>query len=304
MENAKETTQNKDHPIDVRVNAQGLLALVKGSPLGIVAFDLEGNIRLWNKAAEKISGWLEEEVLGQSIRIISKDSWGKFEEFRRRTLLREQLESVPVHATRKDGTDIIISYSAAPVLDPQNQVIATVVVLNDITEKATLEAALTDSLKKMTRMVDETVSALASAIEKRDPYTAGHQQRVAKLASTIAREMDRFDDDRIKGILTAASIHDIGKLYVPAEILCKPGILSGNEFGLIKDHPQAGFEILKDIEFPWPIATIVRQHHERFNGSGYPAGLTGEDILPEAAIIGVADVVEAMSSHRPYRAGK
>ena len=139
MENAKETTQNKDHPIDVRVNAQGLLALVKGSPLGIVAFDLEGNIRLWNKAAEKISGWLEEEVLGQSIRIISKDSWGKFEEFRRRTLLREQLESVPVHATRKDGTDIIISYSAAPVLDPQNQVIATVVVLNDITEKATLE---------------------------------------------------------------------------------------------------------------------------------------------------------------------
>ena len=269
-----------------------------------MAFDLEGNIRLWNKAAEKISGWLEEEVLGQSIRIISKDSWGKFEEFRRRTLLREQLESVPVHATRKDGTDIIISYSAAPVLDPQNQVIATVVVLNDITEKATLEAALTDSLKKMTRMVDETVSALASAIEKRDPYTAGHQQRVAKLASTIAREMDRFDDDRIKGILTAASIHDIGKLYVPAEILCKPGILSGNEFGLIKDHPQAGFEILKDIEFPWPIATIVRQHHERFNGSGYPAGLTGEDILPEAAIIGVADVVEAMSSHRPYRAGK
>lgn len=156
----------------------------------------------------------------------------------------------------------------------------------------------------MDRVVEEIVSALAAAIGKRDPYTAGHQQRVAQLACAIAEEIGGFDHDRLKGLRMAATIHDLGKLYIPAEILAKPGRLTELEFSLIKTHAQAGFEILAGIEFPWPVARIVHQHHERYDGSGYPYGLAGDDILPEARIVGVADVVEAMSSHRPYRPGK
>jgi HD-GYP domain-containing protein (c-di-GMP phosphodiesterase class II) len=177
-------------------------------------------------------------------------------------------------------------------------------VIYDITKKMKLEADLKDSLEKMSRVVDETISALAVAIEKRDPYTAGHQQRVAGLACAIAGELGGFDDDRIKGLKMAATIHDIGKLYVPSEILTKPGQLTELEFGLIKTHPQAGYDILQDIEFPWPVARIVQQHHERLDGSGYPLGLKGDNILLEARILGVADVIEAISSHRPYRLGK
>jgi len=141
---------------------------------------------------------------------------------------------------------------------------------------------------------------MASVVEKRDPYTAGHQRRVAKLAQAIAREM-RLSEDDCTGIHVAASIHDIGKIYVPAEFLSKPGTLSESERAIIGNHPNVGYDILKDIEFPWPIAEILLQHHERLDGSGYPDGLTGDDIMLEARILAVADVVEAMSSHRPYR---
>lgn len=144
------------------------------------------------------------------------------------------------------------------------------------------------------------ISAVALTVETRDPYTAGHQARVAELACTIAGEMG-LPYDRTEGIRLAGVIHDLGKIYVPAEILNRPGKLTPIERELIHVHPQVGFNILKDISFPWPIADIVYQHHERMNGKGYPAGLTGKDILLEARIIAVADVVEAMSSHRPYR---
>lgn len=289
---------------DVEMNARGLSALVKSSPLGILAIDLDGNIRLWNKAAEEISGWREDEVLGRSIKVLSEDRWEAYEKLRRQTLQMEVFRSVPLKSTRKDGSEIRISYSTAPVLDAESRVIGTMAVLYDITEKIALETALKDSLEKMKRVVDETVNALAAAIEKRDPYTAGHQQRVARLACAIAGEMGGFDDDRMKGLRTAALIHDIGKLYVPSELLSKPGQLTDMEFGLIKTHPQAGYEILREIEFPWPVARIVRQHHERWDGSGYPSGLAGDEILLEARIVGVADGVEAMSFHRPYRPGK
>lgn len=299
----KENSEEVWHP-DVRMNAQGLSELVKSSPHGILAIDINGNIRLWNKAAEGICGWREDEVLGRSIKVLSENGWEAYEELRRRTLQMEVFNSLPMRATRKDGSNILISYSTAPVLDEEGRVVGTMAVIYDITEKMNLETALKDSLEKMIRVVDETVNALASAIEKRDPYTAGHQQRVAELACAIVGEMDNFDDDRIKGVKTAAMIHDIGKLYVPIEILSKPGQLTDLEFGLIKTHPQAGYEILQEIEFPWPIARIVQQHHEHFDGSGYPGGLVGDDILLEARVVAVADGVEAMSSHRPYRPGK
>ncbi|MBU2521461.1 MAG: HD domain-containing protein [Proteobacteria bacterium] len=134
----------------------------------------------------------------------------------------------------------------------------------------------------------------------RDPYMDSHHKRVSQLACAIAREMN-LPDEQIEGIRVAGNIHDIGKISVPMEILSKPGRVNKSEFGIIKNHAQAGYDILKTIEFPWPIAQIVLQHHERMDGSGYPKGLLGKKMLIEARILGVADVVEAMASHRPYR---
>jgi len=141
---------------------------------------------------------------------------------------------------------------------------------------------------------------IASTVEVRDPYTAGHQQRVAQLAVAIAKEM-RLPEDQVEGIKFAGVIHDLGKIKVPAEILSKPGKLSKAEFELLKGHPQSGYDILKAMDFPWPIAEIVLQHHERIDGSGYPDGLKGDETRVEARILAVADVVESMTSHRPYR---
>jgi HD-GYP domain-containing protein (c-di-GMP phosphodiesterase class II) len=147
----------------------------------------------------------------------------------------------------------------------------------------------------------DTVNAIATIVEMRDPYTAGHQQRVAALAKAIAIEMKLSADD-IEAIEIGGIVHDVGKIKIPAEILSKPGTINDIEYSLIKAHPQAGYDILKVIDFPWPIAQMVLQHHERLNGSGYPAGLKDGEILLGARILSVADVVEAMSSHRPYRA--
>jgi PAS domain S-box-containing protein/putative nucleotidyltransferase with HDIG domain len=289
---------------DVKVSDEGLSAIVKSSPVGIIAIDVDGIIRFWNRAAEEILGWREDEVLGRSTEVLSDCQHEAYENIRRRTLKKEIFTSVPVRAFKKDRSIIHISCSAAAVYDENNHVVGTVMILFDITAKMELESALKANLEKMGRVVDETVEALASAVESRDLYTAGHQNRVAFLACAIAGEMEGIGNDQMKGIRTAAILHDIGKLCIPFEILNKPGYLEDIEFALIIKHPQTAYDILKGIEFPWPVARIVQQHHERLNGSGYPAGLAGDAILPEARIIGVADVVEAMSSHRPYRPGK
>jgi PAS domain S-box-containing protein len=164
------------------------------------------------------------------------------------------------------------------------------------------EEQLHQTLDRLKKAVGTTIQVLGTASEARDPYTAGHQKRVADLARTIATEMD-LSTNTIEGIRMAGSIHDIGKLSIPAEILSKPTKLTDLEFSLIKEHPRSGYEMLKDVESPWPLAEIVYQHHERMNGSGYPRNLKGDDILIEARIMAVADVVEAMASHRPYRPG-
>ena len=156
------------------------------------------------------------------------------------------------------------------------------------------------SLEKMHRLLLDTVDGLAASLEIRDPYTAGHQKRVAMLAVEIAKEMG-LSADQIEGISVAGTIHDIGKIAIPSEILSKPGKISEVEFALIKSHSQVGYDIIKNIEFPWPVGKIILQHHERMDGSGYPQGLKGDEIILAARIIAVADVVEAMSSHRPYR---
>jgi len=159
-----------------------------------------------------------------------------------------------------------------------------------------LQATLNDLRKAMQGIIH----VMVLTIESRDPYTAGHQHRVTLLASTLAQEMGLSEKD-VEGVKMASLIHDLGKISVPSEILSKPGKLTEIEFNLVKTHPQSGYEILKNITLPWPIAQIVLQHHERLDGSGYPLGLKDKEILLEAKIIGVADVVEAMASHRPYR---
>ena len=171
-----------------------------------------------------------------------------------------------------------------------------------LAERNQADAELKHSFEKLRRAQDQTVVALASASEIRDPYTSGHQQRVTKLACSIAENMS-LTENFIEGLRIAGLLHDIGKISVPAEILSKPGKITQDEYNIIKQHCQIGYEILKGIEFPWPVAQIVLQHHEKMNGSGYPQGLTGEEILLEARILSVADVIEAMSSHRPYRPG-
>jgi len=172
----------------------------------------------------------------------------------------------------------------------------------DIREREHAEEQLQQTLESLRKAVSATVQVMVSAVETRDPYTAGHQLRSANLAQAIATEMG-LPQDKIEGIRMAGSIHDIGKLSIPAEILSKPTKLSEIEFSLIKEHARQGYEILKNVESPWPLAEIVRQHHERMDGSGYPRNLKRTEILIEARILAVADVVEAMASHRPYRPG-
>jgi putative nucleotidyltransferase with HDIG domain len=173
-------------------------------------------------------------------------------------------------------------------------------IVASVLENAHLFKKTKEAFDKLQRTLDETVYALALTTEKRDPYTAGHQQRVAQLSCAIAKEIG-MPEDQIEGTRVAGVLHDIGKISVPAEILSKPGRITEIEFSIIKTHAQVGYDILKTIEFPWPVAQIMLQHHERMDGSGYPAGLTGKDILQEARILNVADPVEAMTSHRPYR---
>jgi putative nucleotidyltransferase with HDIG domain len=177
---------------------------------------------------------------------------------------------------------------------------ATLNFVRDITVQKKAEEELRTSVDKLRKITGATIQAMAQTVEVRDPYTAGHQKRVADLARAIATRMG-LSSDRVDGIRMAGVIHDIGKISVPAEILSKPGLLTPLEFSLIKTHSQIGYNLLKDIEFPWDIATMVLQHHERLDGSGYPQGVAGERILLEARILTVADVVEAMASHRPYR---
>ncbi|MEW5837722.1 MAG: HD domain-containing phosphohydrolase [Pseudomonadota bacterium] len=173
--------------------------------------------------------------------------------------------------------------------------------LEDLVEERTKN--LLEAQKRLRSSMLDFVASLGATIEVRDPYTAGHQRRVAHLAVAIAREL-QWPEDRLEGLYLASVVHDFGKIKVPAEILTKPGRLSDLEFGFIKQHPETGYEILKSVDFPWPIAKIVLQHHERLDGSGYPYGLKQDQILPEAKVLSVADVVEAMVSHRPYRAAR
>lgn len=200
-----------------------------------------------------------------------------------------------------DGTKIYFNSVSNVVLsDKDGTPTAVVKVSKDVTDYQHALEELHHSMELLRKNLSGTIQAIAMTVETRDAYTAGHQKRTTNLARAIAQELG-LPKDRVDAIRMAGVIHDLGKISVPAEILSKPGSITDIEFSLIKNHPRTGYDILKGIEFQWPIADIVLQHHERLDGSGYPQGLQGNDILLEARIIGVADVIEAMASHRPYR---
>jgi PAS domain S-box-containing protein/putative nucleotidyltransferase with HDIG domain len=200
--------------------------------------------------------------------------------------------------TTKNGRKIIVEASSQ-LFEYRNKPIV-ITMARDISQRKKTEEELQRSCQSLQQVMNDTITTMASLVELKDPYTAGHQVRVSKLACAIAQEIG-LSTDQIDGIRAAGLVHDIGKISIPSEILSKPGMLNETEFTMIKTHPLVGYEILKKIEFPWPVAQTVQQHHERLNGSGYPYGLFGNDISIEARIISVADIVEAMATHRPYR---
>jgi PAS domain S-box-containing protein len=201
---------------------------------------------------------------------------------------------------RKDMSTIWVEATLSFLRDADGRPIGMLSMTRNINARKQAEEELQQSFEKLRKSLGATVNAISLTVEMKDPYTSGHQQRVSDLSRAIATEMG-LSADRQDFVRTASSIHDIGKIALPAEILSKPTKLTELEFSLIKTHAQIGYDILKDIEFPWPVADVVLQHHERMNGSGYPQGLKGENILLEARILAIADVVEAIASHRPYR---
>ena len=221
------------------------------------------------------------------------------EHYRRSELLEEAYEATgPFSFPGREQR--WLHFTSAAVRSPLGDLIGAVETMTDVSPLKRAEEELKLTVEKLRKATAGIIRAIDMIVETRDPYTAGHQHQVARLAEAIAKEMG-LPADTVEAIYVAASIHDLGKIYVPAEILSKPGHISDIEREIIRTHPQVGYDILKTIDFPWPIAEIVLQHHERIDGSGYPRGLRDGAIRIEAKIIGLADVVESMGSHRPYR---
>lgn len=204
---------------------------------------------------------------------------------------------------RKDGSITWVREENRPVYDENNNIVYFLGVLTDDNDRITTRMELQKTNEMLKRTFKQTIEVLAETAGRRDPYTASHQKRVAELAFEIGKKLD-LDDNRLEGLYLAAIVHDLGKISIPAEILTKPSGLTEIEFSIIKTHPESSYDILSKVHTSWPIAEIAWQHHERLDGSGYPRGLKGKDILKEAKIIAVADIVEAVSAHRPYRAGR
>jgi len=287
----------------LRENEESLRGFLENAPDGVYMSDLEGNFLYGNRKCEEIIGYRREELIGKNfleLNLLSENSLNKAAQ-----LLQANMEGKPtgpdeIELISKEGRLIPVEINTNIVQRMGQRIVLSFV--RDITERKRAEGELQRTLESLKKAVGTTIQVMVSAVETRDPYTSGHQIRSADLARAIATEMG-LPQEKIDGIQMAGSIHDIGKLSIPAEILSKPTKLSDIEFRLIKEHARQGYEILKDVESPWPLAEIVRQHHERMDGSGYPRNLKGEEILIEARILAVADVVEAMASHRPYRPG-
>ena len=296
-------TDRKQAEESLRESGNFFKEITENSSDVIIITDKNGDIKYCSPSIERFTGYKPEELIGRNaLTLIHPDDVKRaVGDFGKAILTIDSAIPNAFRIVHKEGSERYFGGLGKNLLD--NPSIAGFIMnIRDITERKLAEEKLKDTLESLRKAVGTTVQVMVSAVETRDPYTAGHQIRSADLARAIATEMG-LSSEKIEGIRMAGSIHDIGKLSVPAEILSKPTKLSDLEFGLIKEHARQGFEILKDVASPWPLAEIVHQHHERMDGSGYPRNLKGEEILIEARVLTVADVVEAMASHRPYRPG-
>ncbi|MDO9229365.1 MAG: PAS domain S-box protein [Syntrophales bacterium] len=284
--------------------------IMRTSPAGITVADRDGRIVFANKRAEEILGLSLDKITGltyDSPEWLITDFDGNPFPIENLPFAKVISSGSPVYGIRHtinspEGRRVYLSINGAPIFDEKGNINEVVFTIDDVTEQRRAEEKINETIEKLRRGFDDTIRAMAMIVEQRDPYTAGHQERVANLSVTIAQDLN-LSEEQISGIRMAGMIHDIGKMKVPAEILSKPTQLSHLEFDLIKSHAEVGYKILETIAFPYPVAKIAYQHHERINGAGYPQKLKGDDILIEARILAVADVVEAMASHRPYRPG-
>lgn len=297
IEISRDISESKMTQERLKENEEKYKNLINTSPDAIALIDEKGTFLTVNPAMARRFGLTQDELEGKMICDVIQQSLADMEIKKGKEAIEK--EELVYFENEISGRKLKNYY--VPV-STSNKHKTFQVISRDITEIKQTQNYLKQALNKLNHTVEGAIRTLSTTLEKRDPYTAGHQERVTKLACAIAREMG-MDEDRLQGLYFAGMVHDIGKISIPAEILAKPTDLSDKESGLIKEHSQEGYDILKDIEFPWPIADIVLQHHERIDGSGYPQGLTGEQMLLEAKILAVADVVEAMSSHRPYRPG-
>jgi PAS domain S-box-containing protein len=271
------------------------------SPLGIRIVSEDGKTTYANHALFDIYGYTSAAEIGSIAynKLYSPETYPDNRESVMKGQMGEQVPSnYEIDIVRKTGEIRRLMVSRGEVR--WNGERRFQMLYQDITERIRTAKALQASYDKLDKTLDAVIQTMALTVEMRDPYTAGHQHRVAGLACAIAAKMG-LSPEIIKGIGVIGAIHDIGKICVPAEILSKPGRITEAEFSIIKEHSKTGYDILKGIDFPWPVALSVLQHHERMNGSGYPGHLSGGDIILEARILAVADVVEAMASHRPYR---
>ena len=267
--------------------------MVETAAEGILVVDEEFAIVFCNERMAGMLGYRPGELIGKTVGDLQAAEDAEFrhdQESRRRAGESSQYQR---SFRRADGSELWVNVSASPIMDDDGRFAGSLAMVADLSMQRDAEGRLKQALTG-------TVAAMGALVEMRDPYTAGHERRTAELVVAIARKLG-LDQDAIETLDLTARMHDIGQIAVPAEILTRPGRLSQNEFTLVKAHPQVAYDILSSIDFGRPIAAVILQHHERLDGSGYPNGLAGDDLLVEARILAVADVVEAMSSHRPYR---
>jgi PAS domain S-box-containing protein len=280
--------------------------VVDVSPVPMTMSDADGNVTLTNEAFVKLLGYTRDDIPTVSewwpkaypdpeVRGRMLDAWSN--EMERSARTGDSFAPIEARIRCKDGTERTMLLSSA-LLDPASS--EQVVVFYDITERERAKEAVLRSNERLEQVLKSVIVLIGKVVEARDPYTQGHEEGVARIGRLIAGEMG-LPADVVKGVEVAGLVHDVGKLGVPAEILTKPGKLGEVEYELIREHSQQGYDILKDIDFDWPVADSVLQHHERMDGSGYPSGLAGDDISVTARILMVADVIEAMAARRPYR---
>ena len=294
--------QVAERTAQLRKSAEEMENLYNNAPCGYHSLNEKGIFLRINHTELKWLGYTRDELIGEKkfSDLIAPENLPTFQENFSCLKTEGFVGALELEIIRKDGTTFPVLLNASVIYDSPGHYLMIRSTMFDISERKRKEDELKQSFNKLHKVLGGIIQAMALTVESRDPYTAGHQRRVSNLARSIGQEMGLIKD-QVEAIRTAGMVHDLGMISIPLEILSNPAQLSSLEFGLIRVHPQIGYNILKDIDFPWPIAKIVYQHHERINGSGYPLGLKDGEILPEAKVLMVADAVEAIASHRPYR---